>query len=227
MSIQRVVALRGVIRDVDMSQGGSLAVAPDEGDDSRPLRFPFAPQCQVTINRRSERKGQLLEPADLRPRDRVTIDHDTQVVRVDAYRVLHHTGVVRNVHDGKTLKVTLDGRSRPITCLIGPQCRLTLFGEPVELTDLRTGDSLKITHDSLDLDDPESNPAPTEVAAERPPDPNRWAILVGIQDYADTSLTRLAHPIDDATLLRDTLIKRYRVPRSQALLLTDETLGRL
>lgn len=230
LRIERVVPLRGTVREVDMAKGdnGSLTVAPGEGGASELVRLPFAPQCEVTINRQSELSGRLLRPADLKPGDQVKIDHDTQVVRVEASRIFRHAGVVANVdRDGKTLAVTLDGPTRPITCRIGPKCKLTLFGEPVGLTELRRGDTVEITHDSLDVENPQKNPEPMEVAATRPPDPNRWAILVGIQDYADPSLTRLAHPVGDATLLHDTLTKRYWVPRTQALVLTDEGLGRL
>lgn len=194
-----------------------LTVVLGDGANQAVAVFPFAEDCQVTINGLP-----FKAPSDLRQGDKITFDHDSKVVRVRAHRILHHAGRIEKVHADK-LEVILEGEGKPIVWLVGPQCKITLFGEPVGLTDLRQGDVLEITHDSLDLSDPK----PMQIAAERPPDPTRWAILVGIQDYQDRSLTRLVHPVADATLLHRTLVKRYWVPDSQALLLTDQSLQRL
>jgi hypothetical protein len=213
LEVQRVVREVGVVCRHVASDEDPLTVELGEGRDRTVRVFPFADDCKLTINSQPSKA-----PTDLRQGDQVTFQHDTQVVSVDAYRTFHEGGEVEKVLADR-LEVKLKGGNETIVCLVGPKCKLSLFDEPAMLTDLRRGDTVEITHHSLDRQDLQ----PTEIAAVRPADPTRWAILVGIQGYADTSLTRLAHPVGDATLLRDTLVKRYWVPDTQVLLLTDES----
>jgi hypothetical protein len=112
---------------------------------------------------------------------------------------------------------------KPVSYIIGPRCKITLGGEPAKLADLRDGDIVDISHDTPNAERPEA----VSVAARRPADPTRWALLIGNRDYEDISLSELAHPVADAELFRDVLTKRYRVPPEQALLLADESLVRL
>jgi hypothetical protein len=217
LAAQRVIPESGIIcSDVAKNQD-PLRVEVGEGNDRRVRVFPFADDCRVTINDQPSKA-----PTDLRQGDQVTFQHDTRVVSVDAHRTIHDAGRIEQVHADR-LEVTLKGQHVASVCLVGSKCKLTLFGEPVELTALRRGDDVEITHDSLNRE----NLKPTEIAAVRPADPTRWAILVGIQNYADRALTRLAHPVGDATLLREVMVKRYWVPDTQALLLLDESLARL
>jgi hypothetical protein len=58
-------------------------------------------------------------------------------------------------------------------------------------------------------------------------DAGRWAILVAVQNYEDASLAKLAYPDDDAKLLRESLVQRYRVPVDQAVLIADPSQVRL
>jgi len=217
LAAQRVVSEVGVVcSDVSNNQA-PLRVELREGTERIVRVLPFADDCKVTINDQPSKA-----PTDLKQGDQVTFRHDTKVVSVTAHRTFHDAGQVAKVHADR-LEVTLRGAAEPIVCLVDPKCKITLFDEPVALADLRPGDTVEITHDSLARVDLK----PVAIAAVRPPDPTRWAILVGIQDYADASLTRLVHPVADATLLRDTLVTRYWVPDAQALLLIDESLLRL
>ena len=220
LSVLRVVVLEGIVRDVNVERG-MLTVARGKDDRAELVTLPFAPKCEVTINQRSELADQLLKPEDLRPGDTARVSHDAQVVRVDAYRILGQAGVVRNIHESLgTLQVLLEGRTRPTNFAISPECKITLAGEPVGLVDLRTGDIVDVTHDSPDASSLE-NARALSIAAIRPPDPRRWAILVAIQDYDDRCLSPLEYPTADAKLLEQTLIRRYRVPADQILTLLD------
>jgi len=217
LSVFRVVVLEGVVRDVNVERG-MLTVARGKDGSAELVTLP---QCEVTINQRSELADQLLKPGDLRPGDTARVSHDTHVVRVDAYRILGQPGVVRNVHESlSTLQVLLEGRTRPTNFTIGPECKITLAGDPVTLAELRTGDVVDVTHDSPDASSLESARALSS-AAIRAPDPRRWAILVAIQHYDDRSLSPLEYPVADAKLLEQTLIRRYRVPADQILSLVD------
>lgn len=222
LSARRVVDTEGILRDLDAS-ARRLTVAVD-GDESQTRVFPVGPECEVTINDRRFLDERILKPSDLRPGDQVTLGHDTHVVRVNAYRVLGEAGVIRRVqYAADAIEVILDDGGKTITYLVPPECEITLGGEPVTLDELRDGDKVDVTHDSPGA----RTPAAITVAARRPPDPARWAILIGIQDYEDRSLSKLSYPVADARLLRDVLIKRYGVPANQALLLTNESLVRL
>ena len=104
---------------------------------------------------------------------------------------------------------------------MGPDCKITLAGEPVGLMDLRAGDVVDVTHDAPDAKTPQA----LSVTAVRPPDPGRWAVLVGIQEYDDRSLSPLDYPVADAGLLGETLVQRYRVPPDQVLMLARREPG--
>lgn len=223
LSVQRVVTFEGVIRDVDLKKG-ELSVAQGEGAAVALVTWPFAPDCEVTINDRRVLGQRLLRPSDLQPGDQATVAHDTRVVRVNAYRILGQEGVIQSVQYGSnTLEVKMAGQDRPTSVLVGPKCQITLGGEAATIHELRAGDRVDITHDAPDARNPEA----LAIAARRPPDPTRWAILVAVQNFDDRSLSPLAHAIDDARLLQEALVKRYGVPEAQAQLLADASQVRL
>lgn len=221
LHVFRVVAEEGTIRDVNPA-AKRLTFA--RTTDSQLVALPLAAKCEVTINHRSDLDGQLLKLEDLQPGDSARISHHTEIVRVDAYRILGQEGVVQAVVDSTNmLRVLLQGQQKVTTFLVDPECEITLSGEPARLAELRAGDVVDVNHDSPDAE----NPKLLSLAATRPPDARRWAILVGTQDYEDRTLTPLEHPLANAELLRKTLIDRYRVPPSQALLLADVSQVRL
>ena len=157
----------------------------------------------------------------------MTVEHDTRIVRVEAHRTVGNTGVVRQLHYDapQTMNVT-DDQNRTITYIVGPQCKITLDDESASFDELRVGDHVRITHGALDPANQDAVNA-AAVAATRPADPTRWAILIGAQNYDDQSLTRLDYPLADVKLLADALVKRYKVPAEQAVVFADESLVRL
>jgi len=230
LAVEREVTLEGMIRDLDTSSG-KLTIQPIEPDGAELdgaelMDLPVASNCVVTLNKQSESAaGQLFKVADLQTNDKVTCVHDTRIVRIDAYRVFRQTGTIERVYyDTQELDVDLDAGlddgTSSVRYLVGPQCKLTFGDDPIELGDLRDGDIVVITHDSLDADD---RPALT-VDAQRPADESRWAILIANQNYADRTLPTLRHPVADARLLENALTTRYRVPPKQIGLLIDETM---
>ncbi len=223
LAVERVVTAEGVLRDLNVAKR-TLTFATGDGDAASVVNMPIAPDCEVTINDLRFLNQQMLKPGDLKPGDQVSIAHDTQIVRVDAYRVLGQAGVVQSVEEStRTLQVQLESEQAVGTFLVGTDAKITLGGEPVELADLRAGDHIDLTHDSPDA----KNPRILSIAARRPADPSRWAVIVGVQDYDDQSLSRLEHTLADAKLVEEMLVKRHRVPKDQALLLTDPSLVRL
>jgi tRNA A-37 threonylcarbamoyl transferase component Bud32 len=224
VSAKRKVSFEGLVSGFDAVKN-ELTVTHGGETDTKVVTLPVAPDCKVTINNQVKLGGVVLKAADLKPGDKATVYHDTRIVEVDAYRILGLEGtIVRLEYTARSMEVKLTGQDKETTFLVGKECKITLGGEDVQLTDLRAGDIVDITHDTPDA---AKTAEAKVVAARRPADPHRWAILIGIQTFEDLLLARLEWPVADAKYLRDVLIKRYAVPPDQALLLADESLVRL
>ena len=85
---------------------------------------------------------------------------------------------------------------------------------------LRTGDRVAVKHEAVDAKN-QSAIAATAIAAERPTDATRWALIMAVQNYDDKLLSPLSYPLADAALVADALIKRYRVPAEQLRVFSD------
>ncbi len=222
LSVERVVLDEGIIRDVDAAGGRmTFSIGPD--DDPRLLTLPFAPDCAIILNQRRFIDEKLLAPEDLRPGDKVTVEHDSLVRSVDAYRELEQQGVIRAVHyAARSIDVAGEG-GKPRTYFIGPKCKITLGGRTVGLNELRAGDVVEVVHDMPGASRPEA----IAVSARRPADRSRRALLIANEQFDDRRLSLPERAAADAKLLRRTLIDRYKVPAGQAMTLTDESLVRL
>jgi serine/threonine-protein kinase len=225
MSIERVVTTEGIVRDIavdDVTKQAKLSLEVDVGKHATVVLLPFADSCEITVNKLASIMEQRLRPTDLLPGDQATVSHDARIVRLGASRVLHDCGIIDEVR-ANALDVIRQDERQLTSYHIGTNCTITLNGEPAELRDLRNGDAVEITHHSLDRRNIEAVAAAVRRASDR----HRWAILVGIQDYEDRSLSRLEYPVADAKLLRDTLVGRRQIPEDQVLLVTDESRLRL
>jgi eukaryotic-like serine/threonine-protein kinase len=215
LEVEREMTLAGIIRNVDAAKG-EVTISQGEGAQARMITLPLAPKHEVTLNGSRVFDKRVLTPADLKPGDKATLTHDKRIVRVDAYRTLGQAGVVQAILPN-ALDVTLDLQGKATRFLVDESTKITLGGETIKLSDLRAGDAVDITHDTPDA----VNPRALTVAARRVVEPTRWAVLVGVSQYDDALLGRLAYPAADATLLHETLVKRFGVPANQSLLLTD------
>jgi serine/threonine-protein kinase len=178
------------------------------------VKLPFGSQYVITVN------GQpAAEPAALKRGDRVTIKHDSHISEVAAQRTLGAEGVVAQVRfDSHSLSVTGEGGQK--TYLVGPECKISLGGELVPFDALRAGDRVTIEHGAIDAKN-QSAIAATLISAERPTDPQRWALLIAVQDYDDTKLSKLGCPLADAAAVAEAMTKRYRVPAEQLRVFDD------
>ncbi|NMC20101.1 MAG: hypothetical protein GYA33_06730 [Thermogutta sp.] len=154
----------------------------------------------------------------------MTVAHDVEISRIDAYRTLGLAGVIRQVHDAAgSLEITRDEDNQPLQVLIGSDCEITLFGETVSLEDLREGDRVDITHDTPDG----SSIRALKIEAVRPENPARWAVIVCAGEYDDRRLPASSAVSSTAETLEKTLRNRYAVPRNQLLSLTNPSRIRL
>ena len=170
----------------------------------------------ITIN------GQpFSSPSSLKRGDRVTVEHDIKIAKVVAQRTLAGGGVVQQIRyePPQTLSVAEDSGQK-LMYLVGPQCKITLGDESVPLDLLRPGDRVKIEHGEVDAKG-QSAISATAIAAERPADATRWALIIAVQNYDDKLLGPLKYPLDDAALLADALTKRYRIAAEQLRVLKD------
>ena len=125
LTAQRVVTLEGTVVDQFDAKKNRLTVTVG----GKPLDLPVTPDCEVTINDQRVLDQKILRPGDLRAGDDVVVSHDARVVRIDAQRILGQAGVVRQVHfDAHTLDVILTQGNRPVTFLVGPQCKIASGG---------------------------------------------------------------------------------------------------
>ncbi len=221
LSIRRTVTTEGMLADVD-TKAGRLVFR--SGNDGSLINLPYLADCVVTLNGRAELQSRILKPADLRPGDRVSVAHDVEISRIDAYRTLGLAGVIRQVHYAAgSLEIARDEDNQPLRILIGSDCEITLFGEPVQLKDLREGDRVDITHDTPGG----ASIRALKIEAMRPENPTRWAVVVCVGEYDDQRLPASAAVSATAVTLEKTLRNRYAVPRNQLLSLTNPSRIRL
>ena len=206
----RQVEFQGVLaEDFD---GRALSVVKD---NRQVVKLPFGSQYVITVN------GQpVAKPSSLKRGDRVKVKHDIYITEVVAQRTLAGGGVVQQIgYESRTLNVAEDGGQK-MTYLAGPQCKITLGDEAVPLDVLRSGDRVTIEHEAIDAKS-QSAISATAIAAERPTDATRWALIIAVQNYDDKRLSPLNYPLADAELLEDVLTKRYRTPAEQLQVFND------
>jgi serine/threonine-protein kinase len=223
MAVTRSVQRQGVIRGIDPTQ--RTLMFEEVGDAETIHRsLALASECPIRLNNSDTLDGRLLSADDLRPGDRATLTCDTRVTSISATRVVSDSATVQAVQ-ANTLTVLVDGRTQPREFLVDESCQVTLGGDPVSLEALRRGDLVTISHDAPSEATP--HPHAVEVKARRVEDATRWAILVGVQNHDDATLTGVRTAANDVQHLRDMLVKRYAVPWEQSLVLTDPSLIQL
>jgi hypothetical protein len=223
VAARRLVPLEGVLRAINTARREVTVAESEENSDS--LRtLPWAEKCQVTLNGRQFLAGELLTLSDLKPGDRVSLQHDTHVARIDAWREFREQGEVHAIKfDPQLIQVFLRGESQSRDYRVTTETAIALGGETVQFADLRRGDEVTVTHDTAEGD----TPTASRIEAIRPADQRKWALLIAAGKHDDATVGELAHALDDAQLLRETLVSRHRVPPEQLLMLADESRIRL
>ncbi|GAB4131151.1 MAG: hypothetical protein Kow0040_10100 [Thermogutta sp.] len=221
LAVRRTVTTEGVLAEVD-AKNGRLTFRSSRA--ANPVTLPYTADCVVTLNGRTEFQSRIVKPADLQPGDRVTITHDVEISRIDAYRTLGLAGIVRQVHYAAgSLEITRDEDNQPLRILVGSECPITLFGETVSLEDLREGDRVDITHDTPGGESIRA----LKIDAIRPENPTRWAVIACVGEYDDRRIPAAPAVSSLAETLENTLRTRYAVPRNQLLSLTNPSRIRL
>ena len=209
----RPVELKGVLAADYDARARLLSVIDDK---QQVVKLPFGSDYRIFVNGKP-----VAEPLGLKRGDRVTIKHDAYITEVVAQRTLGAEGTIEQVRFEPPLSLSVAGEGgQKTTYSAGADCKVTLGGETVPFDVLRAGDRVTIQHGAIDPKD-QKLIAATSIAAERPTDPARWALLIAVQNYDDTKMSKLDYPLADAAALSEMLSKRYRVPADQLRAFND------
>jgi len=172
------------------------------------------PDAVFWINGLTSLNEKLVRLTDLQEGDQVVVKHDVRVSQISAHRILSGQGRIARIDfQNATFAVQLGTESNPVKYTVDADCKITLGGEAIDFATLRVGDQVKLTHDDPDAATPTLN----NLAASRPSDPNKWAILIGNSEFDDQRVPVLPDVPANLALLKNSLQNRYAVPPAQML----------
>ncbi len=219
LSAVRIVSLEGVIREIDL-QSKRVTMARSAEQNAALVTYPLGERVEISLNGRRFIENRTLSPEDLKPGDRVTVEHDTHISRVDALRLFVESGTVRRIQfDVKSLEVAVSGKDQPVTFVLDPACRIKLALVDAEFDDLRQGDQVSVSHETAAGD----TPAALIVEASRPVSTDKWLVVIGNETYDDGTLTRPGYAATDVELFKRAMADRYGVSPDRTLALINES----
>lgn len=215
---RRTVTTVGFVARFDADQS-KLSIQTGQGASSGSITLPVDSKCKVTLNGFAEQDGQPVTVASLKPNDRVSLVHDSDIVEITATRSLQFEGTVQKVgDDGDRLVMTLaNGQRKELT--VDSQTEVTLGLERVKLLDLRQFDNVRTTYSETTAGELKA----VTVDAKRPAQTDRWTVVLGTQGYTDTTLSPIKTALNDARLVQAMLLSRYAVSDQRGALLADAT----
>lgn len=219
LSARRTVTTVGSVAGYDADKA-ILSVQIGQGATAGSLKLPVAANCKVTVNGNAKHENATLTPADLKPGDRISLQHDTEIIEVAATRSLQFDGAVQSLDvDGERLTVSLSNGERH-TLIVGPKCEVTLALDKVKLADLRPYDNVRVAYS----ESADGTLTATTVDARRPVKTDRWTVTLGTQSYTDATLSPLKSAMMDARLVHSRFLSRYAVSEQRGALVADGTL---
>ena len=213
IAAQRQIRLEGQIEAIRLPSQVIVRLA-----DSSVFERTVDADCQVVLTgRTADADGRMFSLSDLRKDDRVSIEADRMVRRIEAQRVMTVAGKVERA-DPQTRQIRIqqpDGRSRTLS--LHEDCTVQLDdGESVNFAELRTDDAVTIIEDAQDG-------RARSIQAVFAPDRDVWAAIIAQSRYKDERMAPTEAAQQAAELLRRTLSRRVRVPDDQLLWLVDST----
>lgn len=195
----RTIKLQGYVQSLSSAER-TLTVRLGEAADAPTQTLPVADNCAITINGAAEKDGRPIVLAQLQAADRITLERDARVRRIDALRGLEAKGTVASIDYEAGTFVLGDA-----TFSLAPGCTIHAvdIDEPVTFSFLRPSDRVIVSHNSFDL----ASPVAQGITVEPVPDKRTWALLLADPKYAA-----------DAQRVQTSLGTWYRVPAEQMLL---------
>lgn len=196
-----------------------LVIQVGQGTNAGSMKLPVAPTCTVSINGATAHEKAPYTAAALKPGDRVSLVHDTEISAITATRSLQFEGIVQGIDlADDSLTVSLSSGERH-TLTVSPKCEITLALDKVKLVDLRQFDSVRVAYSEAE----DGALTATTVDARRPSQSDRWTVVLGTQSYNDSTLSPLKTTLNDARMVHAALISRYAVSDQRGTLLIDGT----
>lgn len=175
----------------------------------------LADDCIVSLNGRSDDGQRPITLADLRPRDKVRIEYDVSVHRVDAFRDMQSDGILDSI-DVAAKKISVKRQGGETTeYVVTSSTKIEVAGAQItlHLVSLRPGDQVTVRRQSADPDIREA--ALITVVPQF--DPHAWALILEQADYLNAQVPRLPFVTEDGAALHQALRFHYRVPETQCL----------
>ncbi len=189
------------------------------GNTAGRMSLPVAEDADIRLQSGSPQGTQPLNVAELQEDDRIRFRYDTEfreiLVNRDEKKL---TGaVVQRVDPAAQTFTVSQQNGTQQTFGLTPTGKVMLSLEPVPLESLRQYDNVDITFDATNP----QRPLATAIFATRPPQADRWMIIIAEEKY-DDFLTPLPYAIDNANLIRQAVTTRYAVAENRLLLLVDQ-----
>ena len=143
ISALRTLHSKGYVAGV-IEQNGRPALRLARFGKIEPLLF--APKCPIHVAGVDETSP--LEPADLKPDDRVEISHDIEVTEVQATRRPRATGAVMQVESPARELIVRSNDGKETRYAVAPDCAIELDGQPAQLDDLKKFYKLELSYDA-------------------------------------------------------------------------------
>ncbi len=215
---KRLITWVGFLKEVDADER-RLTMEATRGEGGGVLTLPVLANCPMTMNGNPTLSGLKLSLDDLRPGDRLSIQHDTEIREIAATRSEKVSGLLAELYHDKLQLVLTENTGGRHGMVIHPDCEITLALERITLADLRRFDDAQVSY----VVRSDGNWEATQIDARRPPQTDRWTLTIGIQNYTDAAIPRVTTAIPDAQRFHAVLRQRYAVPDSRGFLLLDPT----
>jgi tRNA A-37 threonylcarbamoyl transferase component Bud32 len=214
---RRTIRATGFVRSVNW-QAHEMSFDVRQGATTRLMQLPFAKACPIAMPNGTVIVAKDLKSDDLQTSDRIAVEYDTEITKVEAKRNKTLTGVITGVApDAQTVQVQTPDRKQH-TFLIGPQTEIDIAGGRAMLDDLRDSDETRVSYE--DADDGSGSKAIT-IDATRPVKDDRRVIVIGVQHCDDKAVTQVSYVLNDVQMLADVMRHRYCVAPERLVLLKD------
>ena len=224
VAVRRTVRATGIVRLLHFSttQPHKLSCDLRQGTTVVSLDLTFDKDAEITLPDQRVVSPSDLTPEDLRTSDRISLEYDTHITKLVATRNQTLEGSLREIDLAQnSVRVQTRGGEQ-LTLQVTDATEIDITGQLAELDELREYDEARITYQ----DDGGSLSAAT-IDATRPIKYDRFAIVIGVQNYHDKAITRPKSALNDAQLVADTLRQRYGVAPERLLILKDPTREKL
>jgi len=209
----RKQSLTGWLVSASQTEVAVAADGPGGVLDEEPLTLPTAEDCLITLNGAREEGDRKLTLLDLRRQDRVTIDYDTRVHNIAAFRDVTESGIVTQVdHAGPAFVISRPDGSSGVFVL-SPGCRTQIASQSAEFSSLQVGDRVTVERKSTEADDREA--VQVSIAPRR--DPALWALLLTYGSKPSPHFPAIRFAERDGDELSRVLRHLYRVPDEHLL----------